>query len=69
MAERIPPLTPRQSRSVAVYEEKKRLAEIAFGAIVASPRFRISSISLIGAAEWEAAVFMYDESERRRPHE
>ena len=69
MAERIPPLTPRQSRAVASYEEKKRLAEIAFGAIVSSPHFKISSISLIGAAAWEAAVFMYDESERRRPVE
>ena len=56
-------------REAEVYEEMKRLAEIAFGAIVASPRFRIQSISLIGAAAWEAAVFMYDESQRRRPQE
>jgi uncharacterized iron-regulated protein len=67
MAERIPPLTPRQSRAVESYEAKKRLAEKAWVAILASPSD--GPKEQIAEAAWLNAEVMYQESQRRRPVE
>jgi hypothetical protein len=67
MAERIPPLTPRQFRAVESYEEKKRLAEMAW-AVMMAPGNQSNEICIAHDA-WNAAEIMYAESERRRPVE
>ena len=56
-------------RDAEVYEEKKRLAEMAFAAIVANPRCEPSAASQLGEGAWEIAEVMYAASERRRPQE
>ena len=52
-------------REAEVYEEKKRLAEMAWVALIASPsdapKYQIAE------AAWLNAEVMYEESERRRP--
>ena len=67
MAERIPPLTPRQSRAISEHEEKKRLAESAWHALLASDT--ISKWDRFAECSWDAAEAMYTESQRRRPVE
>jgi len=63
MAERIPPLTPRQSKQLQRYEEIKRLAEIAWAGLIACHMKEIASVA------WDEAEAMYAESQRRRPVE
>jgi hypothetical protein len=67
MAERIPPLTPRQSKQLQRHEETKRLAEMAW-AVMMAPDNQSNEICIAHAA-WDAAEIMYAESERRRPVE
>ena len=54
-------------RESEVYEEKKRLAEMAWAAILASPSDGPRHV--LAEAAWENAEAMYAESQRRRPHE
>jgi hypothetical protein len=67
MAARIPPLTPRQSRAVESYEEMKRLAEMAWVALISSPSD--APKEQIAEAAWLNAEVMYQESQERRPVE
>ena len=68
MAERIPALTPRQSRAISEHEEKKRLAESAWHALLASDT-TIPTWDRFAECSWDAAEAMYAESQRRRPVE
>jgi hypothetical protein len=54
-------------REAEVYEEKKRLAEMAWAAILASPSDGPRHV--LAEAAWGNAEAMYAESERRRPVE
>jgi hypothetical protein len=69
MSEQTTLLTPRQLREAeaAKYEEMKRLAEMAWAAILASPSDGPRHV--LAEAAWENAEAMYAESERRRPVE
>jgi len=67
MAALIPPLTPRQSRAISEHEEKKRLAEMAWVALLTSPQ--PGTWEELADAGWIAAEAMYAESQRRRPEE
>ena len=69
MAERIPPLAPRRSRSVERYEEMKRLAEMAWVALLMNPDLHLAKGTTFESAAWSDAESMYAESERRRPKE
>ena len=54
-------------REAEVYEEKKRLAEMAWAAILASPSDGPRHV--LAEAAWENAEAMYAESQARRTQE
>jgi hypothetical protein len=54
-------------REAEVYKEKKRLAESAWHALLASDT--VAKWDKFAESAWNAAEAMYAESERRRPHE
>jgi hypothetical protein len=58
-----------KQREADLYNEKKRLAEMAFAAILANPRCKTSAATQMGEGAWEIAEVMYAASERRRPVE
>lgn len=60
----------RQRQVVERYHETKRLAELAWHALLAAPRHPVDgSFYNIAGQAWIAAEAMYAESERRRPQE
>lgn len=67
MAERIPPLTPRRSREIQRYAETKRLAEMAWQAILSDPGYVAMKPSEAAEEAWVYAEFMRIASENRRP--
>jgi len=67
MVERIPPLIPIPSGELVRYEEMKRLAEMAWVALIASPSD--APKEQIAEAAWLNAEVMYQESQERRPVE
>ena len=67
MAARIPPLTPIRSGELVRYEETKRLAEMAWVALITSPSD--APKEQIAEAAWLNAEVMYQESQERRPVE
>lgn len=69
MAERIPPLTPRQSRQIQRYAETKRLAEMAWQAILSESNYVEMKPSEAAEEAWTYAEFMRIASENRRPVE
>ena len=69
MAERIPPLTPIRSGELVRYEEKKRLAEIAWAALLSNPELFLAKGSTYESQAWADAEAMYAESQARRPQE
>jgi hypothetical protein len=52
-----------------VYETKKRLAEMAWAALLVSPRHVTDGFDNIAAQAWNAAEIMHLDSKRRRPVE
>jgi len=56
-------------REAEVYETKKRLAEMAWAALLVSPRHVTDGFDNIAAQAWNAAEIMYLDSKRRRPQE
>jgi hypothetical protein len=68
-SERLDAEAQRRGKEWQRYEEMKRLAEMAFAAIVANPRCEPSAASQLGEGAWEIAEVMYAASERRRPQE
>ena len=66
-SERLDAEAQRRGKEWVQYEEMKRLAEIAWAAVLSSP----SNVSIwdFARSAWMNAEAMYDESERRRPVE
>jgi len=56
-------------REAEVHEEKKRLAEMAWAALLVSPRHVTDGFDNIAAQAWNAAEIMHLDSKRRRPVE
>jgi hypothetical protein len=56
-------------REAEVYKEKRRLAEMAWAALLVSPRHVTDGFDNIAAQAWNAAEIMHLDSKRRRPVE